>query len=394
MLQWFGEGRKPISSFSAGLFCFMALGAPVSHTDAPVLRIGVFGLFHPSELIVEPVSGELLELVADEETVRLEGAQRVLLSLVGDRIACRAGRLIVLAQSVRVRGCDEGAARFMMSVPGRIDRVFNGRLEVRAIEGILVPVIEMELEIAVASAVAAESPPGAVLEALKAQAVVTRSFYAATQRRHRDFDFCDTTHCQFLRSPPDPESHFAKATAETRGLLLTYRGTGLGALFSRSCGGRTRSLAELGMRSESYPYFAVECRHCQRHAQTWESRLAPKDAANVLAREPSENERLRIVRTLGWNVIPSNNYRAYLDGKEVVVRGRGAGHGVGLCQEGAAAMASAGARFNQILSYYLHSATSRGAILEFPLSPEVRIKRRPMGPFRATAKAVSGMPRA
>jgi peptidoglycan hydrolase-like amidase len=51
----------------------------------------------------------------------------------------------------------------------------------------------MDLEVAVASAVAAETLPGTPLEALKAQANVTRS-YDLAGRRHAGFDLCDTKH--------------------------------------------------------------------------------------------------------------------------------------------------------------------------------------------------------
>ena len=87
----------------------------------------------------------------------------------------------------------------MLSVPGRIERRFRGTLEVASRGGALEAVVSLDIETAVASVVAAESPPGAPLEALKAQAVVARSYYLATRGRHAGFDFCDTTHCQFLR---------------------------------------------------------------------------------------------------------------------------------------------------------------------------------------------------
>jgi len=55
--------------------------------------------------------------------------------------------------------------------------------------------------------------------------------------------------------------------------------------------------------------------------------------------------------------VPGNNYDAILEGNVIVLRGRGAGHGVGLCQAGAAAMASAGSDFRTILAYYYPNTT-------------------------------------
>jgi peptidoglycan hydrolase-like amidase len=129
----------------------------------------------------------------------------------------------------------------------------------------------------------------------------------ASGHRHRGFDVCDTTHCQFLREPPNEDQPAARAARETVGLVLAYRGSPIAAFYSASCGGRTRTLAEAGLSpGEGYPYFSVECVSAtQRHAE-----------------------------------------------------GERSGHGIGLCQEGAASMAfGAGASFEEILRHYYPGTT-------------------------------------
>src|SRR6202043_3402164 len=88
----------------------------------------------------------------------------------------------------------------------------------------LIAVVAMDREVAVASVVAAEMPASTPLEALKAQAIVARSYYAAAGSRHDGFEFCDTTHCQFLRELPAPSVDAFRATQETRDILLAYLG--------------------------------------------------------------------------------------------------------------------------------------------------------------------------
>jgi peptidoglycan hydrolase-like amidase len=139
-------------------------------------------------------------------------------------------------------------------------------------------------------------PPSTPKEALKAQAVVARSYYAAAGSRHDAFDFCDSTHCQFLRQRPPPSQGAFQATRETRRLVLTYLGKPIAALYSSSCGGQTRSLEDSG---SGYPYYAVLCDFCRRHSPG------------------------------------------------VVV-----GHQLGLCQKGAADLARSGIGFREILDHY------------------------------------------
>ena len=50
--------------------------------------------------------------------------------------------------------------------------------------------------------------------------------------------------------------------------------------------------------------------------------------------------------------LKSTFFNNFIDGNEVVIRGRGYGHGVGLCQEGAMRMARCGFNFLQIALYY------------------------------------------
>jgi peptidoglycan hydrolase-like amidase len=258
--------------------------------------VGVFGLFHPTELVLRAAPGQALVVDGGASRMVLEGARTL-------RV-----RAINLAEPSphSIHATPRGGGEFVLSVPGRIERRFRGDLEITAEAEVLVPVVAMDREVAVASAVAAESPPGAPLEALMAQAVATRSYYTAAHGRHRGFDFCDTTHCQFLRDPPAPNALAAMAAERTRGLVLAYRGAPIAALFSASCGGRTRALENPS--ADEYPYFAVDCVYCRRGPRVHCSYCDP--------------------------------------------HAEGAGHGFGLCQTGAKGMAATGATFREILQHY------------------------------------------
>jgi peptidoglycan hydrolase-like amidase len=248
-----------------------------------IVQIGVFSLFHPTELRVSPVSAALL-ITTNDSRIVLEGRQSRTISLAR------------ISAPVRVSALDGSGADFRLSIEGKIERKFHGTLTIQAGDHKLIPVVAMDREIAVASVVAAEMPPGTPLEALKAQAVIARAYFAAAGPRHDAFDFCDTTHCQFLREPPDPGTDAFLAANETRGLVLAYLGKPLAALYSASCGGQTRSLESEG---SNYQYRSVRCDFCRRNAP-----------------------------------------------------GLVQGHQLGLCQKGAAGMAAAGVGFREILEHY------------------------------------------
>ena len=342
----FGEGliSKQLA-LSALAFVLMA-----SCAAARDLRIGVFGLLHPQQLTITCPPGQMLMLTAGLHQVALSGGASALLFLEGDRVRVRNSDQNFAATEVRVTGATARGSDFLLSVPGKLTRQFRGKLDVACRSEELMAVVEMDLETAVASAVAAESVPGASLEALKAQAVATRSYYLASRARHGQIDFCDTTHCQFLREAPSPQSLAAQAAAATEGLVLIYDGAPFPALFTGSCGGRTRSLREVGLDPAAYPYFPVLCNYCLQHSTRWQVRLDAEEAAGLASH--SEASRLRLGRILGWDVVPGNNYELQPCGDGVVVEGRGKGHGVGLCQLGAAWMARQGHGFQEILAFY------------------------------------------
>lgn len=132
------------------------------------------------------------------------------------------------------------------------------------------------------------------LEALKAQAIAARS-YAVTTRRHTidGFDLCSTVHCQAYK-PKNRYDDADRAVDETSGWIVTYNGRIVATHFFGHCDGRTRNSEEAWSGQVAY-YRSVPC--ICGYDKLW-------------------------------------------------------GHGVGMCQRGAAAMAEQGATAEEILTHY------------------------------------------
>jgi stage II sporulation protein D len=216
----------------------------------------------------------------------------------------------------------------------------------------------MDIETAVAAGLAAEMPAGAGEDALAAMAVAIRSYYAAGPR-HAAFDFCDTTHCQFHRSPPRADDPAMRATERTRGIVATFNGDTFAPYYSAACGGRTRTPEQVGLRSGAYPYRSAPCPFCAREEPAWRRDL-PYDVGAELARGASEPLRLALARSIGRSKAPpGNNYSVRREGSTLVFEGSGRGHGIGICQRGAIGMAREGVSWRAILQYYLPEGALR-----------------------------------
>jgi stage II sporulation protein D len=332
---------------------FLALILASSAAIAQDVRIGVFSLFHPTQLTLSASAGTALVVHVGRESLVLErssGLNIAHIHVTRDGLVLDVGARVLHAPEVTVTSRENGPVEFNLAVPGKITRRYRGTLDLKPDSQVLTAVVTMDLETAVASVVAAESSQDAPSEASKALAVAARSYFVAGKGRHHEFDFCDTTHCQFLREAPADNSVVAQAVFATRGLVIAYQSKTVVAMYTRSCSGRTRTPAELGLPPASYPYYSVDCKYCRQHPSRWQSRISAEDAATL--RPSNESSRLSLDRKLGWSAVPSNTFVMRKDGGQIVLRGMGQGHGIGLCQAGAKAMAEEGAGFRTILAHY------------------------------------------
>jgi stage II sporulation protein D len=330
--------RRSCLALLPGLATFIA------HAQAPepaTVRIGVLSLFRPRTLVLT---------APQQVTVRVDGTPRVLDPRETATIHAAGSGILVDGASCQTVSLPQ--SEFTLIVPGKLTRGYRGALTVTARNGILIPVVAMDPEVAVASIVAAESPAHAPLEALKAQAVVSRSYLLANPRTHPGYDACDTTHCQFLRSPPAASSPAAIATWGTRRTVVTWTPSPgaapriVPAMYSRSCGGQTR-VPNPAPDDHAYPFYSVPCAYCRRHPEAWSRTTAG-------APPLTERERIGYNRTHGWGAIPSNTHTA----TGTVLEGRGMGHGIGLCQLGSVDLAHCGETFSEIIRHYFPNTSS------------------------------------
>src|SRR5688500_7538437 len=131
------------------------------------------------------------------------------------------------------------------NAPVRFDgRPYRGRIEVFTnSRGSLTVVNELGLEDYVRGVVANELSPGGypAIEAQKAQAIAART-YALKNRGQfmsQGFDILPTTRSQVYRGLTSENPLSTRAVDETRGVIATYHGEPINALYTSTCGGRT-----------------------------------------------------------------------------------------------------------------------------------------------------------
>ncbi|HEX6042966.1 MAG TPA: SpoIID/LytB domain-containing protein [Pyrinomonadaceae bacterium] len=137
------------------------------------------------------------------------------------------------------------------------DKPYRGRIEVFTnLRGSLTVVNELGLEDYVRGVVANELSPGGypAIEALKAQAIAART-YALRNRGQfmsQGFDLLPTTRSQVYRGLTSENPLSSRAVDETRGIVATYNGEPINALYTSTCGGRTEDAENIF--NQSVPY--------------------------------------------------------------------------------------------------------------------------------------------
>lgn len=241
--------------------------------------------------------------------------------------------------------------------------------------------------------VAAEMPAQFHIEALKAQAVVARTYTIAKMKanggggcnRHPEADICtDHTHCQAWTSKEAAvanwpffrqRSYWRKivgAVSETKNLVITYQGKLIDAVYHSTCGGSTENSEDVWSNKVAY-LRSVPCEYCASSPRFTETvRLSAAEVAeklgvsleelkiNVLERSPTG----RIVRvSTGIDTIRGLEFRSRLGLRSSKVSWLqeetdfsfttvGYGHAVGMCQYGADGMARQGYTALEIIDKY------------------------------------------
>jgi stage II sporulation protein D len=232
-------------------------------------------------------------------------------------------------------------------------------------------------------------------EALKAQAVISRTYALRNKNRHgRDgYDLCPEPHCQVYRGRAAERDTTNRAVESTAEQVVYHDGQMLSTVFHSNCGGSTEN-AENVWDGTGHPALkAVKCRWCRGNPKYfWKAEYGVDDIARrldaagagvgrprslkVLSRTRSGRvDQIQITGTRGSVVLRGNKFRTIMNGR--VLRstlwtgvstgrrawrftGKGWGHGVGLCQFGAKGMAEKGWDYRRILRhYYRHSSVRK-----------------------------------
>nr|MBI3612654.1 SpoIID/LytB domain-containing protein [Nitrospirota bacterium] len=329
-------------------------------------------------------------VVQNAESVTLSASSGLLVKAPNDDVAAN-GRITVTAGAAGLVVDGQRLRSDRIEVRGRSGDVtvnnltVAGRVTVKRQNGRLIAINEVALEDYVKGVVPSEMSAAWHQEALKAQAIAARTYalYKIRQNGKKDFDVAASTKDQVYKGRAGADGPAGRATDETRGQILTFQDEPILAAFSSTAAGPTEDA--LNVWSVDLPYLkGVECPfdmnspYFQWRTDVWipllEQRLREEGfSVGVIASlspayytKAGRVSHVRILhsdgelhvkgedlrRVLGYTVLASTQFDFEVVGFQIQFTGRGAGHGVGLCQWGAKELAEKGYSAEAIVRYY------------------------------------------
>jgi stage II sporulation protein D len=223
------------------------------------------------------------------------------------------------------------------------------------------------------------------IEALKAQAVSARTFALRKlkYREDKDYDICSSAKCQVYKGALFEHPLSNRAVEETAGEIAVWNSEPINALYSANCGGYTEDVENV-FGGESVPYLrGTFCFH--ENSSEWVEEKTKDEILSILKKHFPITDIIDIYpirrgisgRIIELRILTSRDYfdlRGFLireifglrdlpleilretnqntGAEKFVFRGRGKGHGIGFCQEGAYIMAKMKKNYKEILLHY------------------------------------------
>ena len=332
---------------------------------------------------VRIATGSFIQLHGNNMKVRAKGkGERVIsgnisISSASNGITVFYGEERDDVQSVTVKGSS-------MRIKGNY---YSGQIKILKYKGKISAIQKLDLEEYVAGVVPGEMPVSWNTEALKAQAILARTFgYYHILKKRSVFDLGSTTNYQIYKGNVNIPANITRIVKETESIVATYKGYPIVIFYHSTCGGYTESSENLW--GKGFPYLStVECTYCMDSPRyEWEYSLTMDDFTEVINKScdmdapfikdigHSGKSKAGRVKKLIFQgpygevcSMSGKDFRALmganklkslfitgieLDGYNVIFSGRGYGHGVGMCQYGANRLAELGHGHKYILEFY------------------------------------------
>ncbi|HAN77176.1 MAG TPA: hypothetical protein DCQ31_05085 [Bacteroidales bacterium] len=362
------------------LFSLWLLFLCIEKSEAQHVKVGLFHGLNLNMLFIEADNGKF-KLIADGKEIYEVKKQRTLTVEVknGKLLVERPDKSLGSFSTLKIEAKNEAHSLIMKPLNPKLpERSYNGPFEISVAGNVLKIISNAAFDPYLAGVIETETGSKNTLELYKTQAIICRTYAVGHLNRHaaEGFHLCDGVHCQAYKGRSRYNDDILKAVKTTNDWIITYKDSTLTeTVFSANCGGQTANSEEIW--AKKVPYLrSVRDTFCTTErgatwnktvtAAEWNAFLRKQAAANISKIDTVNTKLVQQNREKYFNIsiqIPvtavrdafgtrSSFFSIEPKGENIEIQGRGYGHGVGMCQEGAIKMARLGYKYDQIIKFY------------------------------------------
>lgn len=371
--------KKSIAYIWLCLLCSLHISIGRKWSDIKYIQVGIFHKMPVSSVLLSPVSGKYYiygsngkidSLYQNDKLKIVKLNQNVILYKNNKKI--NTDHLVFIIEEFEGQEIEvtiNGLSELKRIYPDNI-KIFS-----HATENSLSIVNHVDLDRYAAGVAEAEGGRVHLNEYYKVQIILARTYAVGSMRRHESegFHLCDRVHCQVYFGKAK-SNKIQLAAKETSGLVVVdEKYQPIQAAFHSNCGGITVNSEDIWTYPQSYLKSIIDSFCINEKNSTWEKQLSLHEWKNFLR----ENYpcALNYLDSMHWAMyrgpwvqwdsckiskakirdyfrLKSTYFSAVIQNHQVYFQGRGFGHGVGLCQEGAMKMARMGYDFKSIIYHY------------------------------------------
>jgi len=362
---------------------FTALLSISFFSKSASLKIKIFSEYKFNSVWISSLQGSYFIYADGKEIYDLPEKIAVHLAVNGDSVGVKINNnLIGSYKKVKLIGRDSPNSFKIKPLNSSVpERAYDDNLEIITEKNNFKFINRVNIDHYVAGVVESENGSKENFEYYKTKSIICRTYALSNVKKHEEdgYNLCDQVHCQVYKSKSylNPEIVSA-ALATTDVVLVDNKRKLIVAAFHSNCGGQTINSEEQWNYPTTY-LKSVKDTFCLRGAHAvWERKIPVKEWENYLIKKHQfqlddsvhwdcffnyiQNEKeldfathnLRIpLKTLRSDLNLRSTYFSFVNENDtIVIHGKGYGHGIGLCQEGAMRMAKLGYKFNEILRFY------------------------------------------
>jgi len=271
--------------------------------------------------------------------------------------------------------------KIKLILPERKIRTYQGNISATVVDGGIRLVNEILLDNYIAGVTEAEAGSRSSLEFYKVQAILARTFALAHINKHAEegFSLCDQVHCQAYFGKPRELRIFSAIEATKNKVVVDENLNLIVAAFHSNSGGQTANSEDVWGSKTTYLRSVNDSFSIAMPNARWERKMLTEDWLSYLklkhnypVDDPGAKEAALNFRQDDRKIfLEGNEFKVPLKGvrqdlqlkstffsirplsrDSIIFTGKGYGHGLGMCQEGAMCMGKRGYSYEQILNFY------------------------------------------